>query len=185
MKKLVLAMACVLSLALLASCKQAASTQDVNLKNQEKAESYAWKGAVTLTADAVSGTTAYTSTAAADGFTVGPQFAEIKWSEGADTLDSNYKDFALTFYADYNNNTAATNYNPSWALVTLNFSKIADKYYVQYTAPSTIGSTTVVKAVTVDGDPLSGEFTISTDTWYETIDTQTANITKVVFKKAE
>lgn len=36
MKKLVLAMACVLSLGLLASCKQ--GVQDVNLQNQDKTE---------------------------------------------------------------------------------------------------------------------------------------------------
>ncbi len=184
MKKLVLAMACVLSLALLASCKQAASTQDVNLKNQAASEAGSYKGTVTLTADAGSYSAAtWTSTASTtDGFLVGPNYATISWDKNRDNVGTNYKSFTLTFDVFYATDTAATSNGSSYTSTSISFDKVGDDYYYYTTVGTANGAKKVLnKLELVDGDPASGSFTLKG--WGQiSLDSQTANVSQIKFE---
>ena len=188
MKKLVLAMACVLSLALLASCKQEAAT-DIAVNNQEFSTRTSYIGTVAVTADPVSLNTtdhAYKSTTSTtDGFKVDSAFATVEWSEGAENTSSNYKVFTLSFKgaidADTTDNTLPTSYSS----YSVKFYEIGDKYYVEASSvDSNNNVTTAKKEIELeDGDPASGSFTFKNIGVLA--DNTSLNITKVVFTAAE
>ena len=105
MKKLVLAMACVLSLGLLASCKQ--GTQDVNLKNQEFSTNSQYVGDASFsaafvqlgTADATTGVQPYvadtTTTNQSVAYSNAEAFASISWSKGSQSESTNYETYTF------------------------------------------------------------------------------------------
>ena len=193
MKKLVLAMACVLSLGLLASCKQ--GVQDVNLQNQEKTETYEAKGTVTFDAARVvptgtfpskswttTGAPANTSLSA----TTAKAFAKVVKSKSFDTRDSNYEEYTITFDVVYNENTTSANtvldYSSTDKTVTLY--KIGDKWYTDNAnIDANYNSTTKALVEFSEGDP-TGNFTIKS---LGTVAWGTGNwsITNFKFVKAE
>ena len=189
MKKLVLAMACVLSLGLLASCKN--GVQDVNVKNANDTEGAAFAGTIALTADAVDGgTTAYTSTTSTtDGFLVGPQHAIVSWKKDVEKGDGNITELSIVFYAKYVLNTGATTtytYGDS-DKVTLKLLKIGDNWYNEAAleAASTGEKSAPKKIEKVEGDPLTGSFTFEGLGVSSQIASTKATISKIVFTKAE
>ena len=173
MKKLVLAMACVLSLALLASCKQAASTTDVNLKNQEFQTASNFYGDasfaaafVTLdTANATTGISAYKADTATTNQSVAyssaKQLAKISWSENSQSESTNYETYTFVVPFVWNSNTAATT-NTSGVLAygtwTFTIEKIGDDYFAKITNDSTGSNWT--KLEFTDGNPEASEFVI-------------------------
>ena len=130
MKKLVLAMACVLSLGLLASCKN--GVQDVNVKNANDTEGALFVGTVELTATPVQSNTSTkaweASTPANDAFAVGPQHATVAWATSSEKYDTNVKNFTLKFYVEYNGDTTSTSHNPSYVEKSVTFYSVGDKY---------------------------------------------------------
>ena len=188
MKKLVLAMACVLSLALLASCKQAASTQDVNLKNQEKSESSAYIGALTVSADPVSlDTTAHaykSTTSTTDAFVVNG-FATVKWEESSDTKDTNYKLFTISYEGAIDSVNTDTALPTSYSTKTIEIYLIGGEYYVLTSNVDANNNVTTgkTKIKLESGDPASGSFeftglgVLANDT--------SISYSKITFKAAE
>ncbi len=184
MKKLVLAMACVLSLGLLASCKQ--GTQDVNVKNSADSEKTAFAGTVSLSATPVYPDTtdkAWKATAAAnDAFSVGPQFATIEWESGAEKVDTNFSAFTLKFNVDYNSDTTSTTYNPVYDEATIKFIKVGDKYYTYSKNVNANGTVDSKVELTVTGNPKEGKFTID-GSFIASLDSNTAQISQIKFEK--
>ena len=166
MKKLVLAMACVLSLGLLASCKN--GTQDVNLKNQAKTEVYSAKGTVTFTAAAkAQGTEAFGSktwvAGTANQSLAGSevvQFSTVEKDVNRDSVDANYEQYKLTIAFAYCANTTATTPSYSYGTKEINLYKIGDKWYTD-DANRDANYNAERKAVVEfsEGDP-TGNFTI-------------------------
>ena len=169
MKKLVLAMACVLSLGLLASCKQ--GTQDVNVKNQESSEVYQYYGTVSFSASA--------KTSVVDDASAGTykwdaaehkslEYSEQKgqawigWGTDREKRESNYKYYTLEIPYKYCTNTEATIKSYSYRTATINIYKIGNKYYTN-NANLDAKSTTANRAeVTFSkGNPESETFTIA------------------------
>ena len=186
MKKLVLAMACVLSLGLLASCKQ--GTQDVNLKNQEKSQSFEYKGTVTVSATLVQ-TSDDGKSYVSKSVTPMPSlsgseykgFATLTWGTSYDTRESNYTEYTLKFYTEYNSGAtnATTQYND---VSTLTFYKIGDNfYYDNYKSSPT--ATGKVKLDLPKGKPGDSEFTISS-LGYISSNSETWKIENLKFVKA-
>ena len=166
MKKLVLAMACVLSLALLASCKQAASTQDVNLKNQAATEVSTYKldvtGTFALQTTTGTGTsTAYTADTTANHATLVPSdafgFSEITCDINRDKVDANYKQWTLKVM--FAHNTGASGAANTSAKKTFTIYKLGDKYYIDDYKSSYF--TTGRAELTVTGSLDDAEFTIA------------------------
>ena len=164
MKKLVLAMACVLSLGLLASCKQ--GVQDVNLQNQEKTEGFDFFGTVVVAADPVSLDTtahAYKSTSSTtDGFVV-DGFATVSWTKAADTVTSNYKSFTIKFSGATDNNTSDTAKPSSYSDKTVTVYVINNEYYVKSSDVDANNNVTTgkTKLTLSSGDPETGSFTLT------------------------
>ena len=103
MKKLVLAMACVLSLGLLASCKQ--GVQDVNLQNQEKSEKTVYVGKTTFTA----------TKQQVNASTTAPVTYSIGDASGY-TISANAKLFKSKVESDKDRDTYTSNIEKSWKL---------------------------------------------------------------------
>lgn len=197
MKKLVLAMACVLSLGLLASCKN--GVQDVNLKNQEKTEAYSVKGATTFTAalktqsgsfPSTTWTASSTTTKSLAGSEV-VQFSTVEKTKGSDTVDSNYELYTLTIAYAYNANTSATNPTYTYGTKAIKIYKIGDKWYTEdgnndanYWSSSATAAERKAVVEFSEGDLSASTFTIkslgvvniASDTW---------ELTNVKFTKAE
>ena len=164
MKKLVLAMACVLSLGLLASCKN--GTQDVNLKNQAATEGYAFYGDVagTFVCQKTTGSgdsLAYTAEDATVHATLAPSsnwaFSSLSWSTSTDKVDTNYTTYTLII--KFAHNTGATNAVSTADTKTFTIYKIGDKYYTDSftTSPS---STKKAEVKFTEGTPEDSKFTI-------------------------
>ena len=169
MKKLVLAMACVLSLGLLASCKQ--GVQDVNLQNQEKTTEFKNVGKVTFTSIAQkeitgAGTTASPyaiSDVTGQSFTASDyKFAsEISATKDKDALTSNVEGswtFNIAFKQSWTNGSAEV-------VVPVTIYKVAGKYYTDkanmtLTTSGTFKATREAVVTFSEGDPESDTFTI-------------------------
>ena len=172
MKKLVLAMACVLSLGLLASCKQ--GTQDVNLKNQAATESNDYLGKASFTASLQKRETSDTTTGAkkwvADdtkkslSYSEHQGWASVSWGASRDKVEGNYKSYTLNipYVYDSDTNTGANNVSDlEYGTITLYIYKIGDKYYTNsanYSPDTTNATRAEVKFS--KGNPESSEFTI-------------------------
>ena len=174
MKKLVLAMACVLSLALLASCKQAASVQDVNVKNQESTAASIFYGDASFTASFVTGGTAdgttgvvpYIADTSATNKSVAysnaKRYASIKWEQNTETVDTNVKTYTFELPVVYNpatNATTGTQTQLVYKTLKFNIAKLGDDYYADLTTDASLGDK-VTKIEFSDGNPESSEFTI-------------------------
>ena len=199
MKKLVLAMACVLSLALLASCKQAASTQDVNVKNANDTQgssfacdaSFAAAFVTPGTADATTGVAGFVADTATTNqsvaFSNAEQFASISWSKSYETLDSNYTEYTLMLPYVYNSNTAATTNKASYLTYGkfggnngIKIWKLGDDYYATLTTDST--GDKVTKLEFTEGNPEASEFVIkSFGVW--TVGSKKVSLSNVKFTR--
>ncbi len=175
MKKLVLAMACVLSLALLASCKQAASVQDVNLKNQEFSTTSKYVGTASFTAtfmtldtantNATTGVTPYKvdTTVTTKSFVyseLGNGPATVSWNK-SEAESSNYEEYTITIPYVYNANTASSAVsNLTYGTFGLPVAKIGDDYYAKIKTDSTAAKFT--KLEFTEGNPEESKFTLKT-----------------------
>ena len=169
MKKLVLAMACVLSLGLLASCKQ--GVQDVNLQNQEKTEAYEAKGTVTFDAARVvttgtfpskSWTTTNAPTNTSLSATTAKAFAKVEKTKKFDSRDSNYEEYTITFDVVYDGDTTSANNVLSYSTgKTVTLYKIGDKWYTDdANIDANYTSTTKALVEFAEGSEPTGNFTI-------------------------
>ncbi len=169
MKKLVLAMACVLSLGLLASCKQ--GTQDVNVKNAADTEAYLYYGSASFSAsaktdvvdDAAAGTRKW---AAADNksleYSEQKKMASITWGTNYEKTESNYKSYSLSIPCRYCADTTATNKSYTYPNISVTIYKIGSKYYTDnanYDAKST--NPNRAEVTFSKGNPESETFTIA------------------------
>lgn len=177
MKKLVLAMACVLSLGLLASCKQ--GTQDVNLKNQAATESYRYDGPASFSATKMVLEADSNSTVGAYKFTASTAktsmvysdkrtLATISWKLGSDKVEG-VKTYDLYIPYVIDSDTDSNNLSDlSYGAFTINIYKIGDKYYtdsanVDPTIANNNGwnnATTRAEVKFSKGNPESETFTI-------------------------
>ena len=176
MKKLVLAMACVLSLGLLASCKQ--GVQDVNLQNQEKSEKTAYVGKTTFTAtkQTITGTTANGTTTYAftdaSGYTISANAklfkSKVESDKDRDTYTSNIeKSWKLTVCYDETYTVGGTSTTTKGQTVEFNIYKIGDKYYsddANYALTSSTSTSTAATTeteLTLTASPDDAEFTVT------------------------
>ena len=191
MKKLVLAMACVLSLGLLASCKN--GTQDVNLKNQAKTELYSVKGATTFTAalKQVDGTFPSKTWKADDakkslaGSEV-VKFSKVERDANHDSFDTNYDLYKFTIAYAYCGATDATNKTYTYGTKEINLYKIGETWYTDDANRDANYDTNAERRAKVEfseGDP-SGNFTIKSLGVISIAD-NTWELTDVKFTKAE
>ena len=197
MKKLVLAMACVLSLALLASCKQAASVQDVNLKNQEFSTNSQYYGDASFSAafvklaaaaDATTGITAYEADTATTNQSVAysnaEAFASVSWSKGSQSESTNYETYTFKLPYVYNSNTTATTNTSgvlSYGVWTFNIEKIGDAYYTtDVVTNSQTGKLTKVEFS--EGDFDASEFVIKS-LGVKTVGTKSVSLSNIKFTR--
>ncbi len=170
MKKLVLAMACVLSLGLLASCKQ--GTQDVNLKNQAASEEFRYFGSVSFSAskqnievdNTTTGTYKFTASTAKTSMTYSDKekFAQVSYKVDVDKPEGNFKVYNLLIpYVIDSNTETNTVSDLSYGSFTVNIYKIGDKYYTDdANKDATTGSKTKAEVKFSKGNPESETFTI-------------------------
>jgi hypothetical protein len=166
MKKLVLAMACVLSLGLLASCKN--GVQDVNVKNANDTALFSNVGKTTFTAtkQTVSGTATPYTWADATGVTVSESAykyaSSIQATKDQEAVTSNIEKKWTLKIAYKTTLTGAT--TSSEAVATVNIYKIGSNYYADdafESAATGTGVATKESAVKfTEGDPESDTFTI-------------------------
>ena len=159
-------MACVLSLGLLASCKQ--GVQDVNLKNANDTESFANVGKTTFTAvkQTRSGTAIPYAWTDATGITVSEsayKFASsIKATKEQEAVTSNVEKTWTLKIAYKTTTTGATTSDETVA--TVKIYKIGSNYYTDDAFESTAtGSAVATREAAVkftEGDPESDTFTI-------------------------
>ena len=175
MKKLVLAMACVLSLGLLASCKQ--GVQDVNLQNQEKSEKTVYVGKTTFTATKqqvnASATAPVTySIGDASGYTISANAklfgSKVESDKDRDTYTSNIeKSWTLTVCYDETYTYGGTSTTTKGQTVSFKIYKVGDKYYcddANYALTSSSSNTTAATpetVLTLTGSPDDAEFTVT------------------------
>ena len=169
MKKLVLAMACVLSLALLASCKQDAASS-ISVSNQEFQEGSIYYGDFSFTAapkeagTPVNGVTPFVAAtgAAKDvslAYSSKKKFGSISWGETADKVNTNYTTYSLTIPYAYCDDTTADPKVYAYSSVTLQIYEIGGEYfYDNYIADATNGANKT--KLDVEGS-LDGEFKIA------------------------
>ena len=166
MKKLVLAMACVLSLGLLASCKQ--GVQDVSVKDANDTEASAFYGEVegTFTCQKTTGsgdTLAYTADDAATHATLAPssnwKFSEISWKKESEKVDTNYTTYTLT--VQFAKSSTASNATSEEKAKTFTFYKIGDKYYMNDYVSGPQASQTKKAELSLTGTPEDSEFTVA------------------------
>ena len=170
MKKLVLAMACVLSLGLLASCKQ--GTQDVNLKNQAATEGFRYFGSVSFSAakqnivadNTTTGTSKFEASTAKTSMTYSDKekFASISYRVDLDKPEGNFKTYTLgipyVIDSDTDTNLAS---DLTYGSFTVNIYKIGDKYYTDdANKDATTGNKTKAEVKFSKGNPESETFTI-------------------------
>ena len=185
MKKLVLAMACVLSLGLLASCKQ--GVQDVNLQNQEKSEASEYYGSVTGTFAIQKVSTdgkSYEADTAAKDTLVGSdvwKFSKLSWTESSQTTDTNYKTYTLKAEFAYNSNATTTTEAESKS-ASIEIYEINGKFYYNDYAASPIS--TKRTEIKLTGTPADSEFTIET-LGYITVNNKVWSTKDIKFKRAE
>ncbi len=174
MKKLVLAMACVLSLGLLASCKQ--GTQDVNLKNQAASENFTYYGSASFSAAKKSIIVDTSSTVGAKKFDAvsntsmsysdKQQLASISWNtSNYDKTESNYKTYTLVvpYVIDSDTTANANNLSDlSYGKFTIVIYKIGSKYYTDSANkdPTTNAATRAEVEFADSNRPDSEKFTI-------------------------
>ena len=177
MKKLVLAMACVLSLGLLASCKQ--GVQDVKLTNQEKTESSKYVGTTTfsatkktITGTAANGTVTYAYTDAT-GYTISANAklfkSSVQKSKSYDTVESNVEgSWTLTVSYDETYTVGGTSTTSKGNTVSFTIYKVGDKYYCDNANYALTSSTSTSTAATTEtevtftaGSPDEAEFTVT------------------------
>ena len=196
MKKLVLAMACVLSLGLLASCKQ--GTQDVNVKNSADTEAYFYYGTGNFSAVCAKKSTPAATTGSqsweADSdtkkslsYNEKKQPASIKWSTDAEKVEGNNKKFTLTipYVYDSNTNTGADTVSDlKYDVFTVTIEKIAGKYYVSDANEdaNTNEATFTEVEFSENKGPDSSEFTLKS-IGVKSVEGQTWTISNITFKR--
>ena len=161
MKKLVLAMACVLSLALLASCKQEAASSDVTVKNQVANQSYTYKGNVsgTFTPQKTESGKWVKDADAEDKLSTSSTwgYSEISW-----TIDmgDNYQDYLLTAELAYKADSSS---DPEPAQLSWTIYKLGDKYYIDdyQGADQTVAPAKAEIKIKDDGSLEDDEFVIT------------------------
>ncbi len=190
MKKLVLAMACVLSLGLLAvSCKQSVPEAD------GKTEAYYVKGTVTFDAARVvttgtfpskSWTTTGAPTNTSLSATTAKAFARVSKTNQYESVDSNFDQYTVTFDVVYDDDTTSStnvlSYPTASSSVTLY--KIGDKWYTDSANIDANYSSTTKALVEFSEGDATGNFTIKS---LGTVNWGTGNwsITNFKFVKAE
>ena len=185
MKKLVLAMACVLSLGLLASCKQ--GVQDVSVKDANDTEASKFYGEVegTFTCQKLSSSgDAYTADDATIHTTLAPssnwEFSEISWTKDSEKLDTNYTTYTLT--VQFTKSTTASNATSAAAKKTFTFYKLGDKYYMNNYVSGPQNSQTKKAELSLTGTPEDSEFTVA-DFGYITVGSNTFTAKDVKFTR--
>ena len=180
-------MACVLSLGLLASCKN--GTQDVNLKNQAATEGYAFYGDVagTFVCQKTTGSgdsLAYTAEDATVHATLAPSsnwaFSSLSWSTSTDKVDTNYTTYTLK--VQFASSSTATNATSSSANKTFTFYKLGDKYYMDDFVAGPQTAQTKKAELTLTGSPEDSEFTVA-DLGYITVGSNTFTAKDVKFTR--